>query len=194
LQLFDAQGGRRPLELRDGAQQCSTLRDLLTVELLLTAQKELLQHTEHHLMKLTGSTACDALLTDSLAHDPWLVLAVLAQVTGNSLLVLVSQGAEAGAGAAAAPPQLPKKGRRRISTSSSGRQAGTAGRSVLHRVRIMSLSGSSPSGLRPSFGNICHLLPAHQIWQMQQQHLQHLQHQQHQQHQWTNRCQSLAST
>ena len=63
----------------------------------------LLQGEEHHLFKLFDITPCEALMRGTLEHNPWLVLELLAQVSGNTLCVLVEgQPADAAVAAAAA--------------------------------------------------------------------------------------------
>lgn len=90
MQVF-TESGSSLLSLADQPQQQQALKDMLTIELLRTAQRELQQGQQHHLLKLTGSTACQALLNNSMVKDPWLCLAVLGQLSGNKLCVHVQQ-------------------------------------------------------------------------------------------------------
>eukprot|EP00775_Hariotina_reticulata_P001471 gene1471-1814_t len=121
-QILDRDGAAAELDPGNLAQQAKALHDQLVVELLLTAQKELRQcgndgKDQHHLSILTGYPSCSALLDDKLECDPFLLIALLAQLTGNTLYVLV----EHGQGLAPHTPPTPAVlgGRKRKKRSSS---------------------------------------------------------------------------
>jgi hypothetical protein len=73
------------------------------------------------MFKLFGITPCEALMRGTLEHNPWLVLELLAQVSRNTLCVLV-EGQRADAAVAAAASSSSKKSK---AAGSKGKAAGS---------------------------------------------------------------------
>lgn len=69
--------------------QLSALQDLLTIHLSKVTQREVLHSKDHVPQYLTGFTTCRPLVSGALQTDYWVLLAVIALITGSVLHVLV---------------------------------------------------------------------------------------------------------